>query len=128
LDGVRRMAQAWRDDMQMTPPVGVVFAAARDKDARAMIQRLHALAPEARLTLTRTRSERALAPEALAEHAVALGVAHDTAPGVSEALAPWLDHGADGRGRASGRVLLCGSLFAVGEAMEAFGGAPGDQV
>ena len=27
-----------------------------------------------------------------------------------------------------GRVLLTGSLFAVGEAMEALGGAPGEQL
>lgn len=127
VDGVRRLAQAWRDEMKMVPPVAVVFAAARDKDVRAMLQRLHAMAPAASLVLTRTRNERALAPEALAETAAALGVPCATAPGVREALAPWLDHGADGRGRAAGRVLLCGSLFAVGEAMEAFGGAPGEQ-
>lgn len=126
LDGLRRMAQAWRDEMAMEPPAAIVFAAGRDKDARAMLQRLGAFAPQATLVLTRTRSERALAPEALAEHATALGLAHTTAPDVREALAPWLDHGADGRGKAKGRVLVCGSLFAVGEAMEAFGGAPGE--
>jgi dihydrofolate synthase/folylpolyglutamate synthase len=126
LDGVRELAHAWREDMALAPPAAVVFATARDKDARAMLQRLHAFAPQARLVLTRSRSERALAPEALAEHATSLGVPATTAPDVREALRPWLDHGPDGRGRASGRVLLCGSLFAVGEAMEAFGGAPGE--
>jgi dihydrofolate synthase/folylpolyglutamate synthase len=126
LDGLRRMAHAWRDDMGMEPPAAVVFAVARDKDARAMLQRLAAFAPEARLVLTRTRSERSLAPEALAELAAAANIAHTTAPGVREALAPLLDHARDGRGRVSGRVLVCGSLFAVGEAMEAFGGAPGE--
>jgi dihydrofolate synthase/folylpolyglutamate synthase len=128
LDGLRRMAHAWRDEMAMTPPVAVVFAVARDKDARAMLQRLHAFAPEAALVLTRTGNERALPPAALAEAANALGLAHETAPSVREALAPWLDHAADGRGRAAGRVLVCGSLFAVGEAMEAFGGAPGEML
>ncbi|MFN8588341.1 MAG: folylpolyglutamate synthase/dihydrofolate synthase family protein [Candidatus Eisenbacteria bacterium] len=128
LDGVRRLCQAWREEMAMAAPVAIVFAAARDKDARAMLQRLHAFAPEAQLVLTRMRSERALSPEQLAEAATALGIPHATAPGVREALAPWLDHGPDGRGHASGRVLLCGSLFAVGEAMEAYGGAPGEQV
>ncbi len=127
LDGLRRMAHAWRDEMGMEPPAGIVFATARDKDARAMLQRLGAFAPGARLVLTRTRSERATPPEVLAEHAAALGLAHEIAPGVREALEPWLDHGSDGRGRAGGRVLLCGSLFAVGEAMEAFGGAPGER-
>lgn len=127
LDGVREMAHAWREDMGLEPPVAIVFASGRDKDARAMLQRLHAFAPQARLTLTSTRSERAYATEALAELARGLGVEATTAPGVREALAPWLDHGPDGRGRASGRVLVCGTLFAVGEAMEAFGGAPGEQ-
>lgn len=127
LDGVREMAHAWREDMGLEPPAALVFAVARDKDARAMLQRLHAFAPAAALTLTRTRSERALGTEALAAHAAALGIEAAVAPSVREALAPWLDHGPDGRGRASGRVLLCGSLFAVGEAMEAFGGAPGER-
>jgi dihydrofolate synthase/folylpolyglutamate synthase len=126
LDGVRRLALAWRDEMGMQPPAAIVFAVAHDKDARAMLQRLGGLAPEGRLVITRTRSERALPVEELAGIARGLGLSHETAPGVREALSPWLDHGADGRGRASGRVLVCGSLFAVGEAMEAFGGAPGE--
>ena len=127
VDGMRRLAHAWRDEMGMVPPVAVVFAAAHDKDVHAMLQRLGAFAPEARLVLTRTRSERAMPPEVLAEQAAALGLAHETAPSVREALLPWLDHEAGGRGRAAGRVLVCGSLFAVGEAMEAFGGAPGER-
>ena len=126
VDGVRRLAQAWRDEMLMDPPSAIVFAASRDKDVHAMLQRLGSFAREATFVLTRTRSERSVEPEALAEQATALGLRHSTAPDVRAALAPWLDHGPDGRGRASGRVLLCGSLFAVGEAMEAFGGAPGE--
>ena len=127
LDGVRRLVHAWRDDMGMEPPAALVFAAARDKDARAMLQRLHAFAPAARFVVTRTRSERALAAEELAEHARGLAITVDVAPSVGEALAGLLDHGPNGRGRAAGRVLLAGSLFAVGEAMEALGGAPGEQ-
>ncbi len=126
VDGMRRMAHAWRDEMAMEPPVAIVFAAGRDKDARAMMQRLGAFAPGARLILTRTRSERALAPEALAGLAHGLGLAHETAPSVREALAGLTSHGPGGRGGPSGRVLVCGSLFAVGEAMEASGGAPGE--
>lgn len=127
LDGVREMVHAWREDMGLEPPMAIVFACGRDKDARAMLQRLHAFAPDARLTLTRTRSERAFAPEELAALAAGLGIEAATAAGVREALAPWLDHGPDGRGRGPGRVLVCGTLFAVGEAMEAFGGAPGER-
>jgi len=127
LDGVRELAHAWREDMGLEPPVAIVFATSRDKDARAMLQRLRAFAPDAHLVLTRTRSERAFEPDRLAELAGGLGIEATTAPDVREALAPWLDHGPDGRGRASGRVLVCGTLFAVGEAMEAFGGAPGER-
>jgi len=127
LDGVRELAHAWREDMGLEPPVAIVFASGRDKDARAMLQRLHAFAPGAAIVLTRTRSERAFDPGELAAVAAGLGIGATAAPDVRTALSPWLDHGADGRGRATGRVLLCGSLFAVGEAMEAFGGAPGER-
>lgn len=125
VEGVRRLVQAWRDEMQLEPPTAMVFAVARDKDARAMLQRLHAFAPETELILTRTRSERALPTEALAEHAATIGVRAEVQPSVEAAMRHILDHGEDGRGSRSGRVLLAGSLFAVGEAMEAFGGAPG---
>jgi dihydrofolate synthase/folylpolyglutamate synthase len=128
LDGVRRLAQAWREDMAMEPPAAIVFAVGRDKDARAMLQRLGAFAPAARLVLTAARHERAMGVAELAAIAGALGLAHETAPSVSAALTPWLDHGADGRGKGPGRVLVCGSLFAVGEAMAAFGGAPGERL
>ena len=63
LDGIRRLVQTWRDDMGMEPPVAIVFAVARDKDAHGMLARLHAFAPDARLLVTRTRSERAADPE-----------------------------------------------------------------
>ncbi len=120
LDGVRRLAQAWHDEMHMEPPVAIVFAVARDKDARGMLARLHALAPTAALWVTRTRSERAADPDVLAGLATALGfdvrVAADVPGGVQAAL----DH------RPDGRVLLCGSLFGVGEAMRTLGGAPGE--
>ena len=126
LDGVRRLAQAWRDELQLEPPFAIVFAVARDKDALAMLRRLQGLAPNARFVLTRTRNERALPILALEAHARSLGLIAETAPSVEAALRPLLDHGDDGRGHASGRVLLAGSLLAVGEAMEAFGGAPGE--
>lgn len=125
-EGVRRLAQAWRGDMKLEPPAAIVFAVARDKDARVMLQRLRAFAPQARLLLTHTRSERALPGEALAEVAAALGTQAEVSPSVAEALADVLEHREDGRGDRAGRVLLAGSLIAVGEAMEAVGGAPGE--
>ena len=120
LDGVRRLCQAWREDLKMDPPVGIVFAVARDKDARGMLVRLHGLAPEARVWVTRTRSERAAEPETLAALATGAGAKAQVSPDVVSAVRAALDS------RVDGRVLLCGSLFAVGEAMAEFGGAPGE--
>ncbi len=125
-DGVKRLVQAWREDMKLDPPAAIVFAVGADKDARAMLQRLRAFAPEARLLLTRTQNERSLSAEALAAHAAALGAHAEVHPTVALALGAVLDHGEDGRGNRAGRVLLAGSLFAIGEAMQAVGGAPGE--
>jgi len=118
LEGIERLANAWRDDLGLPAPEAVVFAAARDKDAVAMLSVLRTLAPAAALFVARTANERALPPESLVEAAAEAGWADaiprgDLATAVREALA----------GRA--RVLLAGSLFAVAEAMQACGGAPG---
>jgi len=75
-----------------------------------------------RLVVTRTRSERAREPGDLAELAAARGYVVEIAPNVPEATKRALALVGDGK------VLLTGSLFAVGEAMEAFGGAPGEQL
>lgn len=121
LDGVRRLALAW-EDMRMEPPCAIVFAAARDKDAKGMLARLRSLAPDARRFVTRTANERALPAETLATLASEVGATAEAAPSVRDAVTRALALGEEGR------VLLCGSLFAVGEAMEAFGGAPGERV
>jgi len=118
LDGVERLVVAWRDDMKLPPPDALVFAAARDKDAAAMLAALRSLAPRAALFLTRTANERALSAEALVEAAREAGwhevvPCTDVATAVRSALVD------------CERVLLAGSLFAVAEAMRAFGGAPG---
>lgn len=120
LDGLRRLCTTWRDDLAMEPPVAIVFAVARDKDARGMLARLHAFAPAARVWVTRTHSERAADPAVLAELARGMHVDAELADDVPAAVRVAL------ASRKDGRVLLCGSLFAVGEAMSAFGGAPGD--
>ena len=121
LDGVRRLCAAWTDDLVLPPPAAIVFAAGRDKDARAMLARLHALAPEAAFVVTRTRSERALQGDELLALAESSGIRAEAAADVPAAVARALRS-------TTGRVLLCGSLFAVGEAMAAFGGAPGECV
>jgi len=120
VDGMRRLCNAWTDDLGLAPPAAIVFAAGRDKDARAMLARLRSLAPGATLFVTRTANERALGAEALLALARDAGWNVQASPDVNAAIEAALAHG--------GRVLLCGSLFAVGEAMRARGGAPGEQV
>ncbi len=121
-DGMRRLCQAWTDDLGFPPPAAIVFAAGRDKEARIMLARLRQLAPAARVHVTRTANERALSAEELMVMAYSAGITAVAAPSVAWAVETALEQ------TGTGRVLLCGSLFAVGEAMEAFGGAPGEQV
>jgi dihydrofolate synthase/folylpolyglutamate synthase len=122
VDGMRRLCLAWADDLKLPPPAAIVFAAGRDKDVRAMLTRLRSLAPAAALYVTRTANERALGAEDLVALARDTGWSVQASPDVESAIAAAL------AGAGSGRVLLCGSLFAVGEAMRAWGGAPGEQV
>ncbi len=118
-DGAAALAARWAEAAR--PPVGtLVFAGSRDKDAAGMLAALAGLVPSRRLVATRTRSERALDPGPLAAAAAAAGWQARTAPGVPEAVRSALATAGDAP------VLLAGSLFAVGEAMECFGGAPGE--
>lgn len=117
-DGARMLARAWAEDLRFEPPAATVFAAARDKDAAAMLEPLRALAPATRLFVTRTRNERARPAQDLEAAARALGFTAESRADVPAALGAAL--GAAGERR----VLLYGSLFAVGEAMELMGGAP----
>lgn len=120
--GIEALARAWREDLHFPPPAAVVLALGHDKDADAILATLRALAPGSPMVLTRSRNVRALEPEVLAARARALGAAASVAPDVATAI-PMARAWARG-----GRVLLTGSLMAVGEAMEACGGAPGDAV
>jgi folylpolyglutamate synthase/dihydropteroate synthase len=118
---MRRLATSWIDDLGFEPPVAVVFAAGNDKDVQGMLARLHAFAPAAALFTARTANERARSSSELAEHAQRAGFAAEAFPDVARAIDAAFTR------FERGRVLLCGSLFAVGEAMKAFGGAPGEQ-
>jgi dihydrofolate synthase/folylpolyglutamate synthase len=119
-EGMRRLCQAWTDDLRFPPPAAIVFAAGRDKEARTMLMRLRSMAPAARVFVTRTANERALTAEELLSMAYSAGLSAVAAPSVREAVDSAFE------AVPTGRVLLCGSLFAVGEAMAAFGGAPGE--
>ena len=119
-DGARALARAWRGKA-LPGPGAIVLAVSRDKDLAAMLDPLSGLLGRAPLFATRSRSERALEPERVAAAARAAGVEARTAPDVQSACRAALAHAGP-----DGLVLLAGSLFAVGEAMEAFGGAPGE--
>jgi len=118
-DGARALAAACRA-AGLEPGV-LVVALSRDKDAAAMLAELAALSPRPPLIATRSRSERALPPDKLAAAARRAGFGAETAPDVAAACRRAL-----ARASRESPVLLTGSLFAVGEAMECFGGAPGE--
>jgi dihydrofolate synthase/folylpolyglutamate synthase len=120
--GAARLAAAWRD-AGLPPARALAIAVSRDKDVAAMLAPLGAVVPGRHLFATRTRNERALEPERVIEAARAAGWTAAPAPDVAAACAAALS--AAGAG---GLALLTGSLFAVGEAMERFGGAPGEML
>ncbi|MBI3540308.1 MAG: hypothetical protein HY076_08560, partial [Candidatus Eisenbacteria bacterium] len=120
-DGMRRLVELWPRVAGRGAPGTIVLALSSDKDAAAMLRALREGFPSARIIATRSRSERALAPDALARAATEAGFVAEALPDVAMAVRHALD-------RPGGIVLLAGSLFAVGEAMEIFGGAPGEML
>ncbi len=122
-DGIESLASTWVRGMTGA----LVLALSRDKPADDLLRRLRSIAPLARLVVTRSRNPRALPVEALADAALRAGWAMSTQPDVPTAVRAALEAAAGGGAANHGdRVLLTGSLFAVGEAMEVFGGAPGE--
>ena len=119
-EGAAALAEAWRG-AALPKPRALVLAVSGDKDVERMMNALTGLARGAMVYATRSRSGRALPPARLADAAAAAGLESRIAPGVESACREALSQGGP-----DGLVLLCGSLFAVGEAMEAFGGAPGE--
>jgi len=117
LDAFEALIPAWHE-LGHRPP-GLVLALSRDKDARAIARTLRAGFGPVPAVATRTRNPRAMPADALAAALRAEGFETDVAGDVPAAVRAALAR--PGRRR----VLLTGSLFAVGEAMEAFGGAPG---
>jgi dihydrofolate synthase / folylpolyglutamate synthase len=117
-DGLRRLVDAWRSDLGFEPPGAMVLTASRDKPVDQMLAALHDFAATTELVITRSRNARAADPEVLGQAATDFRVA--VAPDVPSAVGGALARTGDRR------VLLAGSLFAVGEAMAAFGGAPGE--
>jgi dihydrofolate synthase/folylpolyglutamate synthase len=121
-EGAAALAAAWVG-MGLPAPGAVVLAVSRDKDLEGITGALAGLARGARLVATRTRVLRAAEPEGIARVAAARGFEARVGPDVPAACRAALAEAGPDR-----LVLLTGSLFAVGEAMEVFGGAPGEDL
>ena len=119
-DGFAALVRAWSRDLDFEPPAAVVLALSQDKDVEAIAAALAPWVRCSRVVATQSRNVRALPARDLAGRLGEAGLAADVAPGVNGALEAAL------AARSDGRVLLCGSLFAVAEAMADFGGAPGE--
>ncbi|MGH7730099.1 MAG: bifunctional folylpolyglutamate synthase/dihydrofolate synthase [Candidatus Eiseniibacteriota bacterium] len=118
------LLSGWRDlpGDDIGPPGALVLAVSAEKDLPGILQVLGWDFRHARLFAARSRHERAMPGAAIAEQARAAGFDAVDAGGVVSAVRDALAFA----GKAP--VLLTGSLFAVGEAMEAFGGAPGEML
>ena len=110
----------------------LVFGACGDKDVESVLRELAPFA--SRAFAVRTNNPRSLSAEALAERMCAAGLAATPCGSVAEALRAAAESaGVPGGAALSAaaaaaplpRVLVCGSLFLVGEALVALGAAPG---
>jgi dihydrofolate synthase/folylpolyglutamate synthase len=114
--GAAVLRSAWREALGDAPGA-LVLGLSEDKDAGAMLEALRG--PWRCVFAVAARSPRARAASDVARHVRAAwpAVPVAEAAGVAEGAAGALRTLAPGE-----RVLVCGSLFAVGEAMAAFGG------
>ncbi len=96
-------------------PFVLLFGAMKDKDIAELARPVFPLASE--IVLTRTRSERAAAPEEIAERTRGLGPAPRLAPSVALALAQ--ARSLAGRDR---RLVVAGSLYLVGAVLDELSG------
>jgi dihydrofolate synthase/folylpolyglutamate synthase len=119
-DGAAALAATLRDAVRIRRErVVVILAISADKDARAIVRALEPIAEA--IVATRYQQERALDPAALA--ALAREVTRlpiEEAPELASALVI-----ARRRGRT---IVVCGSLFLVGEARTLLLGAPTDPI
>ena len=119
-EGVAAVARVWQE-AGIPAPAAVVLAVSRDKRIDRMLEALASFAAGRPVIATRSRSERAMSVEHVAAAAESCGFPATIAPDVATAGRIALARATPER-----PALLLGSLFAVGEAMEALGGAPGE--
>ena len=110
--GAAVVAETWREAFGGTPTT-LVLAFSRDKNLGQTLRALRG--PWRRIVVTQTRSERAVPTDVLArEVRKRFEVPVEETAGVADAITS-----ARASLPADGRVLIMGSLFVVGEAMEA---------
>ncbi len=124
-EGAEALAAAWRR-AGLGVPAAIVLALSRDKPLEAVLDPLAPLLDGSPLLATRSRNERAMDPERISAAAISRGLHARVVPSVAAACARALERVGPGPVGARAPALLTGSLFAVGEAMEALGGAPGE--
>lgn len=94
-------------------PLPLVFGAMRDKDAAAMFRAL--LPAVGSLVLTRASTERSADPVVLAD------AARTACPHLPIVVVPALDAALDDAWRRSRRIVVAGSIFLLGDAMQRLG-------
>jgi folylpolyglutamate synthase/dihydropteroate synthase len=105
------------DDLGLEAPGAIVLALSRDKDVPWMLDGIAHHFPT-RAWSPPHRQRPCARPEVIRAAAIAQGLAADAVAELPRAVESALSSSG------SSPVLLTGSLFAVGEAMQAFGGAP----
>jgi dihydrofolate synthase/folylpolyglutamate synthase len=113
---------SWREQTGTRKPAVLVTSFSRDKDVAGFFRVIGWHFAGSRIVAARSRNERSMDPAIVANHARAFGFEVAESTDVPTAVRRGLQMAGEGS------VLLTGSLFAVGEAMEAFGGAPGEQL
>ena len=113
-----QLAETWRDAYPGEKPV-LILGMLADKDAASVADALLPIA--ARVVCIPVRSPRALAPAALAQ------ILRERSPDIGVTVAESLAAALADAARENPRILICGSLFLVGEALVHFGLAEGLQ-
>jgi len=113
--GAKILAQTWREEFGHDRAI-IILATLRDKNVHGIIQ---ALAPIAqKILVPRIRSERAMAPNDLAE---VIGI---TAPSLPHSISPTVADSIDAANQGTDRILITGSLHFAGEALAFLRGEP----
>jgi dihydrofolate synthase/folylpolyglutamate synthase len=113
--GAKILAQTWQEEFGRDRAI-IILATLRDKNVHGIIQ---ALAPMAqKILLPRIRSERAMAPNDLAE---VIGI---MAPSLPHSVIPTVADSIDAANQGTDRILITGSLHFAGEALAFLGGEP----